>query len=90
MTNDKSQMTDRGLVKIVRREVLSPVICGRNKRLPANVWWGEAPEWSDDFNEASDIHPAIGEVRPVSVPSRRSVAAPRLGPLFGLTVLFAG
>jgi hypothetical protein len=30
-------MTDRGLVKIVRREVLSPVIYGRNKRLPTNA-----------------------------------------------------
>jgi hypothetical protein len=57
---------------------------------PGNVWWGEATEWPDDLNEASGIHPAIRQVRPLSVPSRWSIAGPRLGALFGLTMLLAG
>ena len=48
---------------------------------------GEAPEWLHDLNEAADIHPAIRAVRPLSAPSRWSIAGPRLGALFGLTVL---
>jgi hypothetical protein len=55
-----------------------------NRRLPGNTWWGEAPEWATDLNEASDIHLAIGVVRPLSMPSRRSIAGPRLDALFRL------
>ena len=57
---------------------------------PTLTWWSEAPEWPDDLNEVADVLPAIGAVRPLSAPSRRSIAGPRLGALFGLTVLLAG
>jgi hypothetical protein len=36
----------------------------------AHIWWGEAPEWLETFNEAAGVDESQGGARPMRVPSR--------------------